>query len=177
MKYTLNFALELKKDGEYIIYPDKWAGQPIPISNSEIIAILENFIKPSFPIAGIIEKPESPKIQSADAISDEKVQGEVQTVNENLSPQSPLKGLSGQAYYFQIKDLDDQKIQKITIDLSKYLKNCASKINSKNFFLDETTDLILGIKEVLEIRTYLAFFAKKPPNEICKNGYFFIMQI
>lgn len=177
MEYTLNFALELKRDGEYIIYPEKFADQPIPISVPEIVTILEKFIKQSFQLAGIVEKPESQKVQSADDLSAEKVQGEVKAGNENLISQSPLKGLSGQAYYCQFKDLDQPKIKEITSDLSNYLQESISKINSNNFLVDETGDLVSAIKQVMEIRNYLAIYLKKPPNKTYKNGYFFIMQI
>ena len=177
MNYTLNFALNLKKEGEHIVYDKENFIQEARISVPDIVSILEKFLQPPFQSVGIVDKPESQKVQSADGFSREKVQGEVKASNENLISQLPLQGLSGQAYYCQIKDLDKAKIKEITSDLSNYLQESISKLNSDNFLADETGNVASGIKQVMEIRNYLALHLKKPDNKKYKKGYLFIMQI
>lgn len=178
MTYTLNFALNLNKEGEYIIYdPEQFADKPIPISVPEIITILDGFIEQSCQKAGILDNPGSQKVQSDDDLSEEKVQGAVQAVHESLIPQSPLRGLSGQAYYCQVKDLDPTQIKGITSDLSTYLQETISKLNSDNFLADETSFLLSGIKEAIDIRNYLVIYVNNPQKKIYKNGYLFIMSI
>jgi hypothetical protein len=178
MTYTLNFALNLNIEGENIIYdPEQFTDQPIPISVPEIITILERFIEKSFHRAGLLENRRSEKVQIADALSEEKVQDEVKAVNENLIARSPLKGLSGHAYYCQIKELDTQKIKKITSDLINYMHESLSNINSDNFLADETSVLVSALKEVVEIRNYLAMYFKNPPKKMYQNGYFIIILI
>ncbi|MCT7973961.1 hypothetical protein [Laspinema olomoucense] len=176
MTYTLNFALNLNKEGENIIYDsEQFADQPIQISVPQIITILERFIGKPFHRAGLIENRKSEKVQIKDAFSEKKVQDEVKAINENLIAKSSLKGLSGQAYYCQIKELDTQKINEITSDLSNYLQESISSINSENFLADETSVLISALKEVVEIRNYLARYFKKAPNKMYRNGYFVII--
>ncbi|MCT7957859.1 hypothetical protein [Laspinema palackyanum] len=175
MKYTLNFALHLKKEGEYIVYDrESFAEKPIGISVPDIVTIFEKLIQ-SFETTGLLEQL-LPEVQDANPDQEERVQGEVKELDRQSSQKSHIKSLSGQVYYCQSQKLkDSQAFHEFTKDLVQYLNSCLSKINADNFLKEDTSNLVSGIKEVFELRNYLIIYIRTSKKQY-KEGYLYVME-
>lgn len=173
MKYTLNFALKLEQDNSSIVYNSEgFTEKPIPISVPEIVTIFEHFIE-TFDEVGIIEKPNTKipirgenkgtKVDHKEKLSDSK--------SVTLDP--PLKGLSGKAYICKSKELDEAILEKFYTDLIEYFQICCSKISPDNFLSEEINSDISGLREVIELRNYLAKYTKSKQKKY-QDGYLYI---
>ncbi|WP_254565009.1 hypothetical protein [Oscillatoria sp. HE19RPO] len=176
MTYTLNFALKLKKEGEYIVYDkESFTQGAILISVPELVTIFEKFIQQSFETTGLLEQP-LPEVQDANPDQEEKVQGEVKELERQSSQKSPIKSLSGQVYYCQSQKLkDSQSFQEFTNDLVQYINSSLSKINADNFLKYDTNNLVSGIKEVFDLKNYLIVYIMTSKKQY-KEGYLYVME-
>ena len=159
MKYTLNFSLKLEKRDSYIVYnPEAFAETPISISVPDVVKIFEHFIK-TFEEVGITEQPANNTIPS----------------EEKTKDTTALTGLSATAYICQVQQLNKTALTKFCTELTEYLQKCCSEI-SKSFLSEEVNVSISGLREVIEIRNYLAKFTKSE-KKAYQNGYLYIMVV
>ncbi|WP_416666786.1 hypothetical protein [Egbenema bharatensis] len=176
MKYTLNFSLKLDRDDHHCIVYDKggFTENPIAISIPEIVKALEHFIT-VFEEVGVVEEPSS-KNDSAHTKkkANEGDIGQKESVDSMQTAKSTvLKGISGKAYICQSKELNEEALARICSDLTSYFQECYSKISTENFLSDDNNSYISGIREVLEIRNYLAKYTRSKKKSY-QNGYLYI---
>ena len=177
MKYTLNFALKLEeKDDSLIVYdPKEFAEKPISISVPEVVTILEHFIKKSFKEVGILEKASNISSQGKEKNGTDKVNAQEQLSKQKSITKFPdLKGLSGRAYIRKSKELNETTLNEFCTELTNYLQKCCLKISQNNFLSEEIGSDISGLREVLELRNYLANYTRSN-KEAYQNGYLYIM--
>lgn len=178
MKYTLNFSLGLKKEGSHIVYdPEKFAGKPVEISVPDVVKILESFIQ-SFEQVGIVEQTLPKSIQSqekekngTDNSSDKQI-----SEQKSLAKFPDLKSLAGKAYICKSKELDETVLNQFCTELTEYLQVCCSNFSPKNFLSEENGLYVSGLKEVLELRNYLARYTSSNKKNY-QNGYLYIMAV
>jgi len=160
MKYTLNFSLTLEKRNSYIVYnPEAFAETPISISVPDVVKIFEHFINTFEPPVGITEQPATNTIPG----------------EEKTKDTTALIGLSAEAYICQVQQLNKTDLTKFCTELTEYLQKCCSEI-SKSFLSEEVNVSISGLREVIEIRNYLAKFTKSE-KKAYQNGYLYIMVV
>lgn len=177
MTYTLNFSLEINKQGSYIIYdPDKFAEKPIAISVPNVVKIFESFIK-SFEEVGILEDTSSKSIQSqAENSTDHRDDQKQLSEQKSITTSPTLKGLSGKAYICKSKELDKTVLSQFCTELTQYLQICCSKFSPEKFLSEENNLYVSGLREVLELRNYLAKYTKSN-KKIYQNGYLYVMVV
>lgn len=177
MKYTLNFSVELTKEGSHILYdPEKFADTPMAISVPDVVKIVESFIK-SFEEVGIIEKalPKSIQNQEKNGIDNSSEREQLSEQNSiNISP--ALRSLSGKAYICKSKELNETVLNQFCTQLTEYLQMCCSKFSPDTFLSEENGLYVSGLKEVLELRNYLAKYTRSHKKNY-QNGYLYIMVI
>lgn len=159
MTYTLNFSLTLEKHHSYIVYNrEAFAETPISISVPDVVKIFEHFIK-TFEEVGITEQPANNTTPS----------------EEKTKDTTALTGLSAKAYICQVQQLNETALTKFCTELTEYLQKCCSEI-SKSFLSEEVNLSISGLREVIELRNYLAKFTQSK-KKAYKNGYLYIMVV
>lgn len=148
MTYSINFALDLEKDNSNIIYDsESFTEQPIEITNSIVVEIIEEFRK-GFENFGIVEK-----------------KGE-----NNLQP------LSGEASICKVQDLNSKYLDKVNKDIAEKLSTCLSEITEDNLHSEEITVSFSEVKELMELRNYLfRYVIAKKKN--FQKGYMVMMII
>ncbi|MEH2274488.1 MAG: hypothetical protein V7K40_06675 [Nostoc sp.] len=171
MKYNLNFSLKLKKDGSYIIYnPEDFVEKPISISVPDVVKLFEHFIE-TFEEVGIVEQASTRSIQSdkkkeADNVSSKEQPFEQKSATTSAS----LKGLSGTVYICKSKELDEAVLNQFCTELTEYLQVFCSKLAPENFLSEESSLSFSGLREVFEIRNYLAKYTKSTKSPY-QEGY------
>lgn len=159
MKYTLNFSLTLEKRHSYIVYnPEAFAETPISISVPDVVKIFEHFIK-TFELLGITEQPANNTIPT----------------EEKTKDTTALTGLSAKAYICQVQQLNETALTKFCTELTEYLQKCCSEI-SRSFLSEEVNLSISGLREVIELRNYLARYTKSK-KKAYQNGFLYIMVV
>lgn len=157
MKYTLNFSWELEKHNSCITYnPEAFDERPILISVPDVVKIFNHFIE-TFEEVGISEQPANKTIPS----------------EEKTKDTTTLTGLSARAYICQVQKLNETVLTKFCTELTEYFQMCCSEI-SKSFLSEEVNLSISGLREVIEIRNYLAKYTKSK-KKAYQNGYLYIM--
>ncbi|MGB8686645.1 MAG: hypothetical protein WCD53_04820 [Microcoleus sp.] len=157
MKYTLNFSLKLEMLNSCIVYnPEAFAETPISISVPDVVKIFEHFIK-TFKEFGITEQPANNTIPS----------------EEKTKDTTAVTGLSAKAYICHVPELDDTVLTKFCTELTEYLQKCCSEI-SKDFLSEKVNVSISGLREVIELRNYLARYTQSE-KKAYQNGYLYIM--
>ncbi|MGL4379282.1 MAG: hypothetical protein ACRCT1_22785 [Microcoleaceae cyanobacterium] len=177
MKYLLYFSLELKKEGSDIVYDqEKFAEEPIAISVPDVVSIFESFIA-SFEEVGIFEKSSPTTIQNREKnATDHADVREPLSEQKSINTSSTLKGLSGKAYICQSKELDEKILHEFCTRLTEYLQICCSQFSPDTFLLPENGLYISGMREVIELRNYLAKYTRSS-KKIYQQGYLYIMVI
>ena len=170
MKYTLNFILKLKHDGSSIIYdPKAFLEQPLAISVSEIIEMVQRFTQ-EFEEVGIVED-NAVEPNASKATNDEK-----KSVQTSSKSSIALKGLSGRTYIRQSKKLDDEVLKQLCADIAEYLKTQCEKLTGENLLSPEIGILFSGIIEATEVRNYLSQYTRSSKKNF-QNGYLYIMPL
>lgn len=148
MTYYINFALNIKKDNSNIIYDsESFTEQPILITTPVLIKIIDNF-KEGFEKVGIVDKDED---------------------------KSFLKPLSGEAFIYQVKDLDEKYLNQANKHIAQRLSTCLSGITADNLYSEELTVPFSEVKEIMELRNYLLRYVITKKKNFQK-GYMVIMQ-
>ena len=159
MKYTLNFSLKLQKNNSFIVYNrEAFAETPISISVPDVVKIFDHFIE-TFEKVGITEQPANNTIPS----------------EEKTKDTTALTGLSATAYICQVQQLNQTALTKFCTELTEYLQKCCSEI-SKSFLSEEVNLSIAGLREIIELRNYLARYTKSK-KKAYQNGYLYIMVV
>jgi len=160
MKYTLNFSLKLQKNNSFIVYnPEAFAEKtPISISVPDVVKIFDHFIE-TFEKVGITEQSANKTIPS----------------EEKTKDTTALTGLSATAYICQVQQLNQTALTKFCTELTEYLQKCCSDI-SKSFLSEEVNLSIAGLREIIELRNYLARYTKSK-KKAYQNGYLYIMVV
>lgn len=156
MIYTLNFLLKLERQGSSIIYnSEEFAEKPISISVPDVVKILGHWIE-GFEEVGIIEMSQRDTEFSKEA--------------------SLLVGLSAKAYIHKSQNLNDAKLSHLCVEITEYLQNCCSVISSENILSEEVGLYISGLREIIELRNYLARYINSR-KKMYQNGYVYIMSV
>jgi hypothetical protein len=156
MTYTLNFSLNLERQGSSIIYnSEEFVEKPIFISVPDVVKILEHWIE-GFEQVGVIEMS--------------------QRQTEFSKGASPLVGLSAKAYICKSQDLNDKELSQLCIEITEYLQNRCSVISSENILSEEVGLYISGLREIIELRNYLTRYINSR-KKMYQNGYVYIMSV
>lgn len=172
MKYTLNFLLKLERDDSFIVYEqESFAESPIMISVPSVVKILEHFME-KFETVGIVDKSKIKVESNSKDISANNEQN-TSTLGVAIQPHS-LVGLSGEAYICESKKIDKDILSQFCNELTKYLHECCSHISTESFLSTEVSLDISGLREILEVRNYLAKYVNSNKKSY-QNGYIYIM--
>lgn len=176
MKYTLNFSLKPDLQDQLIVYDEGgFTEQPIIISVPAVVEILDHFIKfNSFNQVGVVEKSlNKPKsVSSKKKIDKDDASKELSIDSISITQPTTLKLICTKAYVCQTKQLDKEALAQICAELTKYLQECCSRI-SDDFLSDDNNLHISGLREVLEVRNYLAKYTKSEKKHY-QDGYLYI---
>lgn len=175
MKYILNFSLNLERHDRCIVYDgERFTEKPISISVREVVKAIDYFVE-SFEEVGIVEK----SANKHEPTSTEKKVNEDNVAQEQsidlipITKSTALRGISGKAYICQSKELNEEVLDQICAELTRYSQECCSQIFT-NYFLSEDNNLyVSGLREVLEVRNYLAKYTRSK-KKIYQNGYLYI---
>lgn len=175
MTYYLHFSLKIDRRDSCVVYnPERFAGNPIPISVPDVVKIIENFIQ-QFEKVGIIEEHNNQTISIKN-----KNQKNIASNQENerelssIQAPKPLYGLSGHVYICKLESLQKDKLDLLCTELVEYIKKCSSDISQYHFLSEQVNLDISGLKEVIEIRNYLSMYTQTKKKQY-QNGYFYIM--
>ncbi|MEH2240035.1 hypothetical protein [Nostoc sp.] len=170
MKYTLNFSLKLEKNGSHIIYnPEDFVEKPILISVPDVVKLFEDFIE-TFEEVGIVEQASTRSIQSKKKETDNVSSQEQPSEQKSAATSAPLKGLSGRVSICKSKELGEAVLNQFCTELTKYLQESCSKLAPENFLSEESSLSFSGLREVFEIRNYLAKYTKSAKKNY-QEGY------
>lgn len=134
--------------------------------------MFEHFIETCDEV-GIIEKPNT-KIPIREENKGTKVAYKQKlSDSKSITLDPPLKELSGKAYICKSKELDEAILEKFCTELTKYFQICCSKISPDNFLSEEINSDISGLREVIELRNYLAKYTKSKQKKY-QDGYLYI---
>lgn len=177
MKYNLNFSSNLKRHEQCVIYNEKeFTEKPIQISVPEIVKLVEHFLE-TFEEVAITEQ-----LTSHSTLNGEKSKEESPAQEDSLADSKPaikptgLRGIAAKAYICRSKDLDKKALEQFCSDLTRYFQAGCSQISSENFLSEEVSIYIAGLREVLEIRNYLAKYTKSKKKNY-QNGYLYIVSL
>lgn len=172
MKYTLNFSQKLDRRDDCIVYDkEEFIGNPIAISVPDVVKAFNHFVK-SFDEVGIVEQPSS-KNESTyiKKKTNESNMTEEQLIDSTqITKSTVLQGISGKAYICQSKQLNEEALDQICSELTSYLQKCCSQISTDSFLSEDNNQYISGLREVLEVRSYLAKYTRSK-KKIYQNGY------
>nr|MDZ8016347.1 hypothetical protein [Nostoc sp. ZfuVER08] len=175
MEYTLNFSLKLDRHDRCIVYDKEgFTENPIALSVPEVVKALDHFVE-SFEEVGILEKP----LNKRESTSTKKKTNEGNLAQEQsiysipTTKSTALKGISGKAYICQSKELNEEVLDKVCTELTRYFQECCSQISTKNFLSEDNDVYVSGLREVLEVRNYLAKYTRSK-KKIYQNGYLYI---
>jgi hypothetical protein len=167
MKYLLYFALKISWQDSCIVYdPQQFTENPISLSVPDLVEIFTDFTQ-KFTEVGIIEKQKDKKI-----LSKEKGD-EYPIAPESVDRSNNLQVISGRAYICKLETLKLEDLELFCDKLVKYLRKCCLKISTENFLSEETSLCFAGLREVMEIRNYLAQYTKSK-RKMFKDGYLYI---
>ncbi|WP_175551192.1 hypothetical protein [Spirulina major] len=146
----LSFSINLQKDDqENVIYdPESLLENPISISVPDLITSFEEFIQ-SFKMMGLVE-------QNPDNAT------------------NYLRGLSGEVYICQAKDLDQTALEKLCEDLVRYLKKFNLSLSSEKLLDNDISPQFSGLQEIIALRNYLTQYVKSA-KKIYRDGYVYVM--
>jgi hypothetical protein len=167
MKYLLYFALDISWQGSCIVYdPQQFTEKPISLSVPDLVEIFTNFTQ-KFREVGIVEKQKENKILIKEKGDEHPIAPELFDSSNNLQV------ISGRAHICKLETLKSEDLELFYDKLVKYLQKCCLKISTKNFLSKETSLCFAGLREVMEIRNYLAQYTKSK-RKMFKNGYLYI---
>ena len=175
MKYTLNFSLKLDRQEHCVVYnQEEFTESPIAISVPEVVKSFDRFVE-SFEEVGIVEKPsDKHESTSTKEKANENNFAQEQSIDSTQTSKSnPLKAISGKAYICQSKELNEEMLDQICTDLTKYLQECCSQFTNDNFLSEDNNLYISGLREVLEVRNYLARYTRSK-KKTYQKGYLYI---
>ncbi|MEH1933484.1 MAG: hypothetical protein V7L14_07110 [Nostoc sp.] len=176
MNYNLNFSLEFKKDDSCIIYnPEDFVEKPILISVPDVVKLFEDFIE-TFEEVGIVEQASTRSIQSDKKETDNVSSQEQPFEQKSATTSASLKGLSGTVYICKSKELDEAVLNQFCTELTEYLQVSCSKLAPENFLSEESSLSFSGLREVFEIRNYLAKYTKSKKRTY-QEGYIAVFSI
>jgi hypothetical protein len=177
MKYNLNFSSNLKWHEQCVIYDEKeFTEKPIQISVPDIVKLVEHFLE-AFKEVAITEQ-----LTSHSTLNEEKPREENPAQENSLTDSKPtikltaLREVAAKAYICKSKDLDKEALEQFCSDLTKYFQAGCSQISSENLLSEEVNLYIAGLREVLEIRNYLAKYTKSKKKNY-QNGYLYIVSL
>ncbi|PZO36438.1 MAG: hypothetical protein DCF17_17320 [Shackletoniella antarctica] len=177
MKYNLNFSLNLERHEHCVIYNEKeFTEKPIQISVPDIVELVEQFLK-SFEEVAITEQLTSSPTPSKEKFKEESsAQGKPLIDSKSGIKPNSLRVVAAKAYICQSKDLDKKVLEQFCSDLTKYVQDGCSQISPENFLSEQVNLYVAGLREVLEIRNYLARYTKSKKKNY-QNGYLYVVNL
>jgi hypothetical protein len=151
MKYTLNFSLGLDRQDAYVIYnSERFTESPILISIPEIVDSFEHFLR-AFEAVNSVESG---------------------ALNQ-VAVSADLNRFADTAYICQSRALNEAALDRFCADLTNYFQHCCLRVPAEGLLAEETNLYVSGLREVIELRNYLAKYTRSP-KKIYQNGYLYV---
>jgi len=174
MKYNLNFSPKIEWRDQCVVYDEKkFTEQPIQISVPGVVELVEPFLKAFEEVAITDQLTSHPTLNEEKSKENSPAQeNSLVDSKPTIKPTAP-RAVDAKAYICRSKDLDKKALEQFCSDLARYFQSGCSQISSENLLSEEVNLYISGLREVLEIRNYLARYAKKN----YQNGYLYIVSL
>jgi len=177
MKYNLNFSSNLKWHEQCVIYDEKeFTEKPIQISVPDVVKLVEHFLEVFEEVAITEQSTSNPTFNEEKSKEESRAQEKPLTDSKPAIKPTALRAVAAKAYIRKSKDLDKKALEQFCSDLTKYFQACCSQISPDNFLSEHVSLSVAGLREVLEIRNYLASYAKSKKKNY-QNGYLYIVSL
>jgi hypothetical protein len=172
--YYLRFALNIQWSGETsIVYtPESFAEEPISISKPEIVEMLRYFSK-SFQQVAVIET-------KAEAVNNDLRSASVSETNSSVAVatlrkvESKLSLVSDTAFICEQKALNQESLVNLCDNLARYIQDSTKSLTSDNLLNSENHALFSGLRESIDLRSYLSRYATST-KKMYRNGYLYFL--